>query len=143
MRVRKSAHATYKTEYHVVWVPRYRRKLFQDEGVRKYAEEVLKHIDNIEGDIEVIEVSVQPDHVHMVIIIPPRIAVASVIQYIKTKSGGCLKKKFPYMSRAVWGRSGIWSVGYFVSTVGINESVILNYVRAQDEDDRGQQQFEF
>ncbi len=65
------------------------------------------------------------------------------IQYIKTTSGGLLKRKFPYMNRLVWGRSGIWSVGYFVSTVGINESNILNYVRTQDEDDRGQQQFEF
>lgn len=143
MRVRKSAHTTYKTEYHVVWTPRYRHKLFQDKGVKKYAEEVLKHIDKLAGDIEVIEVSVQPDHIHMVIIIPPRIAVASVIQYIKTTSGGLLKRKFPYMNRLVWGRSGIWSVGYFVSTVGINESIILNYVRTQDEDDRGQQQFEF
>jgi putative transposase len=143
MRVRKSAHTTYKTEYHVVWTPRYRHKLFQDEGVKKYAEEVLKHIDRLAGDIEVIEVSVQPDHVHMVIIIPPRIAVASVIQYIKTTSGGLLKCKFPYINRLVWGRSGIWSVGYFVSTVGINESVVLNYVRSQDEDDRGQQQFDF
>ena len=143
MRVRKSAHATYKTEYHVVWTPRYRHQLFKDEGVRAYAEKVLKQTENLAGDIEVIEVSVQADHVHLVIVIPPRIAVASVIQYIKTKSGGLLKRKFPYMSRLVWGRSGIWSVGYFVSTVGINESVILNYVRTQDEDDRGQQQFDF
>lgn len=111
--------------------------------MKKYAEEVLKHIDKLAGDIEVIEVSVQPDHIHMVIVIPPRIAVASVVQYIKTASGGLLKRKFPYMNRLVWGRSGIWSVGYFVSTVGINESVILNYVRTQDEDDRGQQQFDF
>ena len=142
MRVRKSAHATYKTEYHVVWTPRYRHPLFKDAGVRQYAEQLLKHPDKLAGDIEVIEVSVQPDHIHMVIVIPPRIPVASVIQYIKTQSGGALKRKFPYMSRLVWGRSGIWSVGYFVSTIGINERTILNYVRTQDEDDRGQQQFD-
>lgn len=111
--------------------------------MRNYAEEILKHIDNLAGDIEVIAVSVQPDHVHMVIVIPPRIAVASVIQYIKTKSGGLLKRKFPFMGKMIWGRLGIWSVGYCVSTVGMNEKTILNYVRSQDEDDRGQLQFEF
>lgn len=57
--------------------------------MRSYAEEVLKHIDKLAGDIEVIEVSVQPDHIHMVIVILPRIAVSSVIQYIKTTNGGC------------------------------------------------------
>lgn len=142
MRFRKSAHTTYKTEYHVVWTPRYRRKLFLDQGVRAYAEEILKHMDDLDGDIEVIEISVQPDHVHMVIVIPPRIAVASVIGYIKKQSGALLKRKFPFMGRMIWGRSGIWSVGYCVSTVGMNEKTILNYVRSQDEDDRGQLQFE-
>lgn len=142
MRFRKSAHATYKTEYHVVWTPRYRHTLFSDEGVRNYATAILKHPEGLAGDIEVIELNVQSDHVHMVIVIPPRIAAASVIGYIKTQSGGLLKRKFPYMGKLVWGRSGIWSVGYCISTVGMNEATILNYVRSQDEDDRGQLQFE-
>ena len=143
MRFHKSAHATYKTEYHVVWTPRYRHKLFSDPGVKAYAETILKHPEALAGDIEVVEANVQPDHVHMVLIIPPRIAVASVIQYLKTQSAKLLKQKFPFMQRLVWGRPGIWSVGYCVSTVGMNEKVILNYVRTQDEDDRGQLQFEF
>jgi putative transposase len=54
-----------------------------------------------------------------------------------------LKRKFPIMGKRVWGRPGMWSVGYCVSTVGMNEKTILNYVRSQDEDDRGQLQFEF
>ena len=143
MRFHKSAHATYKTEYHVVWTPRYRHKLLSDPGAKAYAETILRHPEGLAGDIEVVEANVQPDHIHMVIIIPPRIAVASVIQYLKTQSAKILKQKFPFMQRLVWGRPGIWSVGYCVSTVGMNEKVILNYVRTQDEDDRGQLQFEF
>lgn len=142
MRFRKSAHATYKTEYHVVWTPRYRHKLFLDPAVRTYAETILKHPDGLAGDIEVIEVNIQPDHIHMVIVVPPRIAVASVIQYLKTKSGDLLKRKYPFISKLIWGRPGIWSTGYCVSTVGMNEQTILNYVRTQDEDDRGQLQFD-
>lgn len=99
-------------------------------------------MDGLDGDIEVIEISVQPDGMHMVTVIPPRIAVASVIGYIKKTSGALLKRKFPFMGKIVWERSGIWSVGYCVSTVGMNEKIILNYVRSQDENDRGQLQFE-
>ena len=143
MRFRKSAHTTYKTEYHIVWTPRYRHKLFADAGVKAYAETILKHPEGLDGDIEVIELNVQPDHVHMVIVIPPRIAVASVVQYIKKHSAKILKEKFPFIRRLVWGRSGIWSTGYCVSTMGMNEETILNYVRSQDEEDRGQLQFEF
>ena len=142
MRFRKSAHATYKTEYHVVRTPRYRHHLFTDDGVRAYAETILKHPEGLADDIEVIELSIQSDHVHIVLVIPPRIAVASVIQYLKTQSAGHLKRKFPFMGKMVWGRPGIWSTGYCVSTVGMNEQTILNYVRSQDEDDRGQLQFD-
>lgn len=142
MRFRKSAHTTYKTEYHVVWTPRYRYRLFEEQSIRTYAEAILKHPDGLAGDIEVIAVNVQPDHVHMVIVVPPRIALASVVGYIKTTSGGLLKRKFPSLSKKIWGRPGLWSVGYCVSTVGMNEKTILNYVRTQDEDDRGQLQFD-
>ena len=79
---RKSAHAVYKTEYHIVWTPRYRKKLFI-EGVRQYAEQVLQHLEGVDEDIEVIKVNVQLDHIHMVIVIPPRVSVARVVQYMK------------------------------------------------------------
>jgi putative transposase len=90
MRFRKSAHAIYKTEYHLVWIPRYRRKIFV-KGVKEYAEKILLHIFELDPDIEVIKVNVQEDHVHMVIVIPPRIAVANAIQFIKTRSAKALK----------------------------------------------------
>ena len=79
MRFRKGAHTIYKTEYHLVWIPRYRRKIFV-KGVKEYTAKTLAHI----PDLEVIKLSVQIDHVHMVIVIPPRIAVADVVQNIKS-----------------------------------------------------------
>jgi len=85
MRFRKSAHAVYKTEYHLVWIPRYRRRVFA-KGIKEYTEKALSPIPDLDPDIEVVKVNVQEDHVHMVIVIPPRIAVARIVQYIKTHS---------------------------------------------------------
>jgi len=70
MRFRRSAHAIYKTEYHLVWIPRYRRKIFV-EWVKEYAKETLSRIPGLDPDIEVIKLNVQEDHVHMVVVVPP------------------------------------------------------------------------
>ncbi len=96
MRFRKSAHAIYKTEYHLVWIPRYRRKIFV-KGVKEYTEKILSYIPELYPAIEVVKLSVQEDHVRMVVVIPSRIAVADAIQYIKTQSVKKLKAKFPFM----------------------------------------------
>jgi len=85
MRSRKSAHVIYKTEYHLAWIPRYRCKVFV-KGAKEYAEKVLSHIPELDPDIEVVKLIVQVDHVHMVIVIPPRYAVARVARYIKSQS---------------------------------------------------------
>ena len=98
MRFRKGSHAIYKTEYHLVWIPRYRRKIFV-KGVREYVAKTLAHIPDLDPDIEVIKLSVQIDHVHMVIVVPPRIAVAEVVQYIKSQSAKKLKAKFPFLHK--------------------------------------------
>lgn len=137
MRFRKSTHAVYKTEYHVVWTPRYRRKLFVP-GVKQYAEKLLKGLDGLDPDIEVIRVNVQLDHVHLVIVIPPRVSVAEVIQFLKSQTGKLLKARFPFLQKAIYGREGIWSRGYCVSGIGLQEKEILAYVEYQDHEDRGQ-----
>ncbi|MCX6718940.1 MAG: transposase, partial [Candidatus Taylorbacteria bacterium] len=66
-----------------------------------------------------------------------------VIQFIKTQSGGELKRKFPFLQKVFWGREGIWSRGYCVSTVGLNEKEIIAYVEHQDHEDRGQLKLDF
>lgn len=137
MRFRKSSHAAYRTEYHVVWTPRYRRKVFV-QGVKQYAEKLLSHLEGLEEDIEVVKVNVQLDHVHLVIVIPPRVSVAEVIQFMKSRSGKLLKARFPFLQKTFYGREGIWSRGYCVSGIGLSEKEILAYVEYQDKEDRGQ-----
>jgi len=140
MRFRKSSHAVYNTQYHVVWTPRYRRKILV-KGVQEYLEKLFTSIE-IDEDIEVKKVNVLADHVHMVIVIPPRVSVASVIKYMKSQSGKKLKEKFDFMKKAIYGRGGIWSRGYCVSTVGLNERAIMDYVGHQYRDDAGQLKLE-
>ena len=137
MRFRKSAHAVYKTEYHVVWIPRYRRKVFV-KGVKEYADKLLANIPDLDKDIEVIKVNVRLDHIHMVIVIPPRIAVADVIQFIKSQSGKLIRAKFAFLDNVMKSREGLWSRGYCVSSVGLDEKRILAYVTHQEKEDRGQ-----
>ena len=142
MRFRKSSHAIYKTEYHIVWIPRYRERIFV-KGVKEYTEKLLSHIPNLAPDIEVIKVNVQVDHVHMVIVIPPKYAVARVMQYIKSQSAKALKEKFPYLQRIYFSKGGIWSRGYCVSCIGLDEKEILAYVEHQEKEDKGQLRLTF
>ena len=142
MKLKKSNHSAYRTEYHLVWIPRYRRKVFV-EGIKQYAEEILKNIPDLDPDIEVIKLNVQIDHIHMVAIIPPRIAVAHAVQSIKTQSSKMLRAKFPFFKKVYRGQDGIWSRGYCVSTIGLNEKEILHYVEYQAKEDRGQLQLTF
>jgi len=142
MKFRKSVHAIYKTEYHLVWIPRYRRKVFV-KGVKEYAEKLLAHTPELDPDIEVVKLNVQVDHVHMVVIIPPKYAVARVVQYIKSRSAKALKAKFPFLQKAYFVREGIWSRGYCVSCIGLDEKEILAYVEHQEKEDKGQLQLTF
>jgi putative transposase len=137
VRYRKSCHSIYKTEYHLVWIPRFRRKIFV-KGVKEYADQLFKQFPNLQHDIEVIEVNIQIDHVHLVIVIPPRVAVAKVVSFLKSQSGKRLKAKFAFLHKVYWDGGSIWSRGYCVSTIGLNEKQILAYVRYQEKEDSGQ-----
>ena len=91
-------------------------------------------------DVIIIEMNHDADHIHLLMSVPPKKRVSDVVKVIKSISGRLLKKKFEYMRKAYWGIEGIWSNGYFVSTVGIDEEVIKQYIKRQGEEDMGQAQ---
>ena len=132
----------YRCMYHVVWIPRYRYNVLT-EGVREYLlvklDEVRKHY----PEIEFMERNIQSDHVHIVVSFPPRHSIAKVVQVMKANTGKSLKEKFDFIRQRYWGAGGMWSVGYFVSTVGIDEDTIRNYVKYQQAEDLGQTKFAF
>ena len=80
----------------------------------------------------------QPDHIHLLISIPPTMSVGSVVRVVKSNTSRELKQKFPFLKKLYWGTDGIWSDGYFVSTVGVNEQTIKNYIEYQGKEDSGQ-----
>ena len=142
MKLYKSAHTVYKTQYYIVWITRYRRKILVT-GVRSYLKIKLQEIRKYYPDWEYIEIDVKQDHVHLYMVIPPKYAVSKVTETIKKNTSRSLSRKFTFLEKVYWDQKGIWGKGYFVSTVGITEEVIRKYVQSQAEEETGQAQLEF
>jgi putative transposase len=123
--------------YHLVWIPRYRYAVLVN-GVDRYLLIKLDEIRKLYPEIEYVERNVQPDHVHLVVSFPPKWSIAKVVQLLKANTGRALREKFPFLRERYYGAGGIWSVGYFASTVGLDEERIKRYVRYQEKEDLGQ-----
>ena len=128
--------------YHIVWIPRYRYKVLVN-GVDKYLLIKLDEVRKYYPEIEYIERNIQPDHVHVLVSFPPKYSIAQVIRIMKANTGKALRDKFEFIRQKYWGREGMWSVGYFASTVGLDETMIKNYVRHQEKEDLGQAKLAF
>lgn len=136
MEVRRQAHAFYRCEYHIVITTRYRRKIFKG-GVKPYLKLKLVEIRKYYPDIQFIKTGIQSDHVHMVMVIPPKYSVSTVVQKIKQNTAKALRDKFEFLKYVFYGRGGIWSIGYFVSTIGLDEKTVQDYVERQEREDLG------
>jgi len=141
MKYNVSGHSVYKTEYHIVWIPKYRRRIL-NPGVGEYLSKLFPKVMSLMPGCEVIEQNIQRDHIHMVMTIPPRYAVSEVVGRIKCQTASNLRKKFAWLGKVYWKENIVWSSGYFVSTVGIDEEKILRYVRWQGLQDSGQAELE-
>ena len=137
MENRFSGHGVYRTEYHMVWIPKYRRRVL-NPGVTGYISKLFPKILLEMPGVEMLESNILRDHIHVVMIIPPKYAVSEVIGRIKGRSASILRKKFAWLGKLYWKENIVWSPGYFVSTIGINEKQIMRYVKWQDHQDSGQ-----
>ena len=143
MKLHKQAHTVYKTQYHIVWVTRYRRKILV-KGIEVYFKEALKEVREFFPDWFIEEIGTDEDHVHLYMVIPPKYAVSKVVEVLKSISSKRMKEKFPhFLKKVYWDGGGIWSKGFFVSTAGINEDVIRKYVKYQGQEDSSQTKFEW
>ena len=137
MDIRRQAHAVYRCEYHIVWIPRYRYAVLT-EGVKDYLMIKMDEVRRYYPEVEYVERNIQPDHVHLVVSFPPKFSIAQVVGIIKQNTGKAMKDKFTFLKERYSGRGGIWSVGYFASTIGLDEEMIKRYVRYQTKEDFGQ-----
>ena len=142
MRLHRSAHTVYKTQYHIVWVSRFRRKVLVP-GVERYLRVKLEEVRKWYPDWEYVAIGIEPDHVHLHMVIPPKYAVSWVVETLKKHTSRALSEKFAFLKQVYWDEDGIWTKGYFVSTVGANEAIIRRYVEMQGQEDAGQAQLEW
>ena len=130
--IQRLSHSKWECKYHVVFIPKCRRKVLYGH-LRKYLGKVFRELAR-QKESEVEEGHLMPDHVHMLISIPPKYSVAQVVGYIKGKSAIHIARNFKGQ-RNVRGHS-FWARGYYVSTVGRAEEIIREYIRHQEEEDR-------
>ena len=95
MQIRYSAHGAYHHQYHIVWIPKYRKRVIKGD-VKKFIEEHLFEIQNYHPDIEIEKYSLREDHVHLIMIIPPRYSVSGIVGKIKTNTSREIRKKFQW-----------------------------------------------
>src|ERR687884_718533 len=126
------SHTKWECKYHVVFIPKCRRRTLY-EGLRRHLGEVFRRL-AMQKESRVEEGHLMPDHVHMMISIPPKYAVSQVIGYIKGKSAIHMARVYGERKRNFTGQH-FWARGYFVSTVGRNEEAIREYIRQQEKED--------
>lgn len=127
------AHSKWVCKYHVVFTPKYRRKIIYNK-LREDIKEIIKDLCKWKG-IKIIEGHMMSDHVHLLLSIPPKYSISSVMGYLKGKSAMMIFERHANL-RYKYGRRNFWSTGYYVSTVGINESTVAKYIREQENQDQ-------
>jgi putative transposase len=127
------SHSRWECKYHVVFIPKCRRRTLY-KALRKHLGEIFRKLAS-QKESRIIEGHLMPDHVHMLIAIPPKYAVSQVIGFIKGKSAIHLARVYGEKKRNFVGQH-FWARGYFVSTVGRDETMIREYIRHQEQEDQ-------
>jgi len=130
---RRSNHTEWNCKYHIIFIPKYRKKVLYGK-LRSRLGAVFRQLAH-QKESEIEEGHLQPDHVHMLISIPPKYAVAQVVGFLKGKSAIYIARNFGEVRRGFVGKH-FWARGYFASTVGRDEDTIRKYIQRQESEDR-------
>ena len=126
------SHTKWNCKYHIVFIPKYRRKVIYNKlrrDIRGYIQDLCRW-----KGVEIVEGHLMPDHVHLLLSIPPKINISSFMGYLKGKSSMMIFKDHANL-RYKYGNCNFWATGYYVSTVGLNEATIRKYIRDQEKED--------
>jgi len=139
---KKLSHTIYQCKYHIVWCPKYRYRILKG-ALSKSVAQTLRMLCEWRN-IEILEMNVKEDHIHMILSIPPRLSISEVMEMLKGKTAIELFKSFPTLKKPYWGNH-FWSRGYCVSSIGLDENKIRKYVKYQEEREKkeGSEQQEF
>jgi putative transposase len=133
-RFKRLSHSIYECKYHIVFCPKYRYRILKDD-VAEYVKQQVYVLCGRKEKVEVLELNVQIDHVHLVVSVPPKYAVSDFMGYLKGKMSMNLFQRYEKLGRKYWGRH-LWSRGYCVSTVGLDEEKIRKYVKWQEQKEK-------
>lgn len=135
--IKSMAHSKYRCEYHIVFAPKYGRKEIYGQ-LKKDIGEILRKLCEQKG-VEIIEAEACPDHIHMLVSVPPYLSIAQFMGFLKGKSSLMIFDRHANL-KYKYGQRSFWCRGYFVDTVGKNETAIRNYIRNQLEEDYAKDQ---
>ncbi len=133
-KYKKQSHVVWKCDYHIVWTPKYRFRILTG---------IVKEL--IEKDIymlcewkssEIVELNIQSDHIHLIVSVPPKVSISTLMGTIKGKLAIKLFKSYPQLKKKPYWGNHFWSRGYFVNTIGLNEDLIKRYVKYQEKEDK-------
>ncbi len=127
------AHTKWLCKYHLVFTPKYRRKIIYNE-IRADIRDIIKDLCKWKG-VEILEGHMMPDHVHLLVSIPPKYSVSQIMGYLKGKSAMMIFDRHSNL-KYKFGNRHFWATGYYVSTVGLNEATIAKYIREQEKQDQ-------
>jgi len=133
-KFRKLSHVFYKCEYHIVFVPKYRYRILNGL-VKTLVEHDISMISQWK-EVEVQELNVLPNHIHLLCSIPPKVSISDYMGILKGKLAIKLFKSYPELKKKPYWGNHFWSKGYFVSTVGLDAEMIKRYVKYQEDEDR-------
>ena len=127
MPLKRTSHAVYEAKYHLVWCPKYRKKILAEE-IRPRVKELFMEISS-HFDFEIDRCEIAEDHIHILISFPPKYSVSRVVGILKSISGSKIFKEFPKVKKQPWG-GHFWEQGYFYRTVGerVTDDVIRKYI---------------
>jgi putative transposase len=137
MRVRKLNHSTYQHQYHVVWATKYRRKILKPYVLIELKKILYATIKKY-PTLWIEALNTDEDHIHLQIEVPPNITVSDAVGKLKATSSRYLRTKFKFIREIYLEKDGIWSVGYFSSTIGLNETKVRKYIEWQGKRDKSQ-----
>ena len=137
-KYKKLSHVIYQCKYHLVFVPKYRYKIL--EGIIKTQLEEDIRMYSAWKSVEIEEMNVQKDHVHLVVSIPPKLSISEYMGVIKGKTAIKMFKSYPQLKKKPYWGNHFWTPVYFVNTIGMDEELIKRYVKYQEKEEKKEEQ---
>ena len=133
-KYRKLSHVVHQCNYHIIWTPKYRFRVLSG-AIKEHLERDIHALCEWK-EVEVLELSIQPDHVHLVCSIPPKISISMFMGFLKGKLAIKLFKSYPRLKQKPYWGNHFWARGYFVNTVGLDEELVRRYVKHQEKEEK-------